>query len=350
VYAQRPGKMGQPFIKEVRFTDVTQLAPNEQAQALRRGALHVLTDVPTQDLATFTADNNLGGTVRVVTPMVDRRVHILAINHRRPALQNPDLRRGLMHAIDRERVLTDVFRGTQSDAHKALSGPFPASWATPRPAGAAAATLYNRDTAQGRLRAYMATPSAVPNLRLAFAADDPQAQRACAAVKSMIESATATEDRRLTVSLEPMAPRDLLNKVEELHDYDLAYVPFDYKDDWYPEALGSFLDPAANLAGGRNYLGYLSKEMTPSDADEKLGRLLQQVREFREPDRLAQLAHDVHRRFNEAVPFVPLWQIDRHLVVSTAVKLRLDGLAGEPSPRLLNPTTLFNSVGQWRVE
>jgi ABC-type transport system substrate-binding protein len=343
--------MGQPFIQEVRFTDVSQMATNELASAFRGGRMHILTDVPTEDLPQFTADNKLGGTVAVVTPMVDRRIWTLAINHRRPALQNPDLRRGLMHAIDRDKVLTDVFRGTQADAHKALTGPFPVgSWATPRATGAAAPTLYNRDTAQGRLRAYLSSPSAIPTLRLALPNDDPRAQRACAAIKTMIEATTATEERRLTVSLEPMAPRDFLTKVEELHDYDLAYVPFDYRDDWYPQALGSFLDPTANGPGGRNYLGYLSKEMTPSDADEKLGRALQAVREHRDTASLDRLAHDVHRKFNDAVPFVPLWQIDRHMVISTAVKLRLDGLPDEASPRLLNPTTLFNSVGLWRVE
>lgn len=350
-YTRRPGKMGQPFIKEIQFKDVSQSPINDLVSAFRRGRMHILTDVATQDLPSFSGDNHLGGMVRVIKPEVDRRIHILAINHRRPALQNPDLRRGLLHAIDREKVLTDVYRGTQADAHKALTGPFPAgSWATPRATGAAAATLYNRDTAQGRLRAYMSSPSAVPNLRLAFPADDPLAQRACVQIKAMIELATATEDRKLTISLEPMAPRDLTTKVDELHDFDLAYVPFDYRDDWYPQALGSLLDPTANAPGGRNYLGYLSSEMTPSNADENLGRVLKVVREHREPAKLDQLAHDVHRKFNEAAPFVPLWQIDRHMVISTAVKLRLDGLPDEASARLLNPTTLFNSVGLWKVE
>src|SRR5581483_6641948 len=130
-YARRPGRMAQPAIKEVRFTDVTQYP--DLAAEFRGGRLHVLTDVPTPDLPKFTADGNLGGKVRVVTAAVNRRIYLLAINHRRPHLQNPDVRKGLSHAIDRERVLNEVYRGGHPEFHKALTGPFPVnSWATPR--------------------------------------------------------------------------------------------------------------------------------------------------------------------------------------------------------------------------
>jgi ABC-type transport system substrate-binding protein len=349
LYGLRAGRTGQPFIKEIQFTQES-LYDNLPAE-VAAGRIHLLTDVPTTDLPRFTANSGQNGRVRVLTAAANRRVHLLAINHHKPALQSADLRRALTHAIDRERVLTDVYRGTQAEAHKAMTGPFPPGcWATPRPQGAAAPSLTNPSLAGAKFKAFLGGPTAVSTLRLAYPDDDPQAKLACERMKTMIESATALDDRKLTIALDPLPPRELLRRVEDLHDYDLAYVHFDYRDDWYPQALGSFLDPTAAIPGGRNYLGYLAKDTTPSAEDEKLGRLLGAVRLYREPGRLDQLAHDIHRDFNAAVPFVPLWQLDRHLVINTSVKVWLDGQAAEASPRMLDQTRLFTSVGRWRVE
>ena len=38
------------------------------------------------------------------------------------------------------------------------------------------------------------------------------------------------------------------------------------------------------------------------------------------------------------------------VVISTAVKVYLDGQVDEAPAKLLNPTTLFDSVGRWRLE
>ena len=140
--------------------------------------------------------------------------------------------------------------------------------------------------------------------------------------------------------------------MEEQPQYDLEYLPFDYPDDWYPLGLGSFLDPspAATGPGGRNYLGYLSKESNPGEADDRLARTLAECRLHTDFAKLSVLAADAHRQFNETVPFVPLWQLDRHMVIATTVKVHLAGQVEEAQPRLLNPTTLFSSIGSWRVE
>ncbi|OWK36599.1 hypothetical protein [Fimbriiglobus ruber] len=66
--------------------------------------------------------------------------------------------------------------------------------------------------------------------------------------------------------------------------------------------------------------------------------------------RLDQLAHEFYRRFNDVAPFIPLWQVDRHMVISTAVKLSPTGPTDDETFRLLDPATLFNEVGQWRVD
>ncbi len=347
-YARRPGRLAQPAIQEVRFRDVSQVP--DLAAEFRGRRLDILTDVPTPDLPKFTADGNLGGQVRVVTAAQNRRVYLLAINHRRPALQGVDVRKGLLHAIDRERVLNEVYRGGRPDVHRPLTGPFPPeTWATPRPVGPAG--LYDRNVAQARFRKYLENPNAAPALGLVYPADDPQAKAACERIKGMVESAAGADgDRKLTINLEPLPPRELLRRVEDEQRYDLAYLPFDYSDDWYPLGLASFLDPAAAGPGGRNYLGFMAKGTNPSEADDRLYRLLVECRLHSDPEKLAGLAHEVHKRFNDTAPFVPLWQLDRHMVIATAVKVYLDGRVEEADPRLLNPTTLFSSVGKWRVE
>lgn len=346
-YSRRPGRMAQPAIQEIHFVDVAQYP--DLAAEFRGDRLHVLTDVPTPELKTFTADGNLGGKVRVVTALRNRRVHLLAINHRRPALQSVDVRKAISAAIDRERVLNEVYRGGKADAHRPQTGPFPPeTWATPRSIGSAG--LYDRNVAQARFRKYFESPTAAASLSLLFPNDDPYAKDACEKIKGMVESATAADDRKITIALEPVVPRELIRRVEVMHTYDLAYLHHDYRDDWYPLGLGSFLDPTAAGPGGRNYLGYLAKGTNPTEADSQLGALLAECRLHRDFGKLTDLAHAAHKQFNDRVPFVPLWQLDRHTVIATSVKVFLDGQVGEANPRLLDPTTLFSSVGRWRVE
>ncbi len=349
-YARRPGRLAQPGIKEVHFTHLGSIPDPDRALAGDR--VHILPDVPTVELPKYMANDNLGGKVRIVTAAQNRRIHILAINHRKPELQPLSIRRALMHAIDRERILREVYRTNElKDFHKPLTGPFPPdSWATAR-TGASDASLSNRDLAQAEFRAYFAAPGAAATLSLLYADDDPQAKAACDRIKAMIESATGAEGLKLTLALEPLPPRELIRRLEEENRFDLAYVPFDYRDDWYPIGLSSFLDPTAAVPGGRNYTGFLSKEAATSDVTERLATLLTAVRQHRDYDgQLVKLSHEIHRQFAESVPFVPLWQLDRHTVISTSVKLYFDGQASPVDAKWLNPTTLFHSVGRWRVD
>jgi len=345
-YSRRPGRAAQPSIKEVRFVDISTVP--DVLTEFRAERMHILTDVTTAEKKRY--EEALPGKVRVVTAATNRRVYFLAINHRRPAFQNADFRRGIMHAIDREKILDEVFRAGEKEAHKVLSGPFPPScWATPANT-TVGATLYKPDVAQSKLRSFLAAPSSVASVNL-LVPDDALSKAAGERMKVMIESATATDDRKLTVNFTPLPPRELLRRVEEIHDYDLAYIPFDYTDDWYPLALGSFLDANASGGGGRNFSGYLTRGSELTEEDERLARLLaDDARIHRDPSLLRTIAHEIHRRFDDAAPLVPLWQLDRHMVISNAVKIHFDGQFDEVSARFLNPTTLFSSIGRWRVE
>ena len=58
---------------------------------------------------------------------------------------------------------------------------------------------------------------------------------------------------------------------------------------------------------------------------------------------------NVYRLAQVSVP-VPLWNLDRHTVVATSVKIVLDGRVREANPKLLDPTTLFSCPGRWKVQ
>ncbi|MCZ2343758.1 MAG: ABC transporter substrate-binding protein [Bacteroidales bacterium] len=338
-YGRRPGCAGLPLIKEVRFTDIT--AKPDLPAEFRGDRLHLLTDVPTAELPRYQAEGFLGGRVRIVTAQTPRQFHYLAVNHRRPALQSVDLRRGLSLAIDREQILNTVFRAGQNRYHKAMTGPFlPGCWASP---AVPLDPLHDGELATAKLKAYrMAGGPAT--LSLAFPNDDPSAQAACEAIRAAV---SATESG-VRLELVPLPPQKLVETTEQLHAYDLAYLPFRYPNDWYPQTLASLLDPNAAQSHGRNLCGYLVPGTHPTPADDALGRLLSQARFYQDVDgKLLPLAHEIHHQFNTVMPFIPLWRLDRHMVIASSLKIRLDGWNTDTPAQLLDFGTLFGSIAHW---
>ena len=151
--------------------------------------------------------------------------------------------------------------------------------------------------------------------------------------------------------LEPVPPRELVRRVEVEHRYELAYVPFDYPDDWHPFGLAAFLDPGAAGREGRNCLGYLTPETNPDADDLRLGQMLRELRGYRDfAGALVPKVREAHQLFNDCVPFVPLWQLDRHMLVHTSLKVFVEGSADPVNARVLNPTVLFQGVARWRLD
>lgn len=348
LYGRWRDRANQPLIKEVRLIEEAKIY--NKIEAFQQGSLHVLVDVPTGELDKYR--NSLGARVEVVTAATNRRVHMLAVNHRRPYLQSKALRQGLSMAIDRESILNEVFRAGKPEFHKAMSGPYPPnSWAAVKGPGGAPLPLVNRDLALPKLRIYLGDMGAKTEIKLAYPEGDPQADAACKLIKKHVESLLAdVPGKKFTVALDPLPVRDLMVRVEDEHNYDLAYVPFDFPDDWYPYALGAMLDPTAADRGGRNWFGYLSKSSGGDEQDARLGQLLNELRAYREFGQLASRSAEVHKQFNESVPFIPLWQLDRHLLVHNAVKVVLDESDVQVSPKVLNPTLLFQGIARWRLE
>lgn len=338
-----------PNIKEIRLIEVAKV--HNLVESFQQGSLHVLTDVPTAELDKFMNPSaNLIGKVQAYTSTSNRRIHMLAVNHRRPYMQSKSLRQGLMMAIDRDAILTDVYRaGTKF--HKPLNGPFPPdSWATPKPAkDSTVVPLMNRDLAVTRLQTYLTERSAQTEVKLCYPESDPLAVLACRKIKDQVESLFKdTTGKKLTIILEALPMRLLKTRVETEYVYDLAYVPFDYPDDWYPFALGAMLDPNVAERGGRNWMGF-GKHGADAE-DTRLSLLLNDLRNYREFGQLSAKTVETHKLFNECVPFIPLWQLDRHMLFHKSVKVHIEDSVAPVSPSVLNPTTLFQGIAYWRLE
>jgi ABC-type oligopeptide transport system substrate-binding subunit len=346
-YGRWRDRTGLPNLREIRMVEVSRLDP---VSAFRDDKLHILTDVPTGDLEKYTAPGSgLVGKVHVVTSTSTRRVHILAVNLTRPYLQGRAIRQGLSMAIDRDDVLREVFRAGKPDLHKPMIGPFPpGSWASPQ--SNRAVPLVNRDLAVAKLKEYLSDAGAKTDFTLSYPDDDPRAAAACARMKVQIESLLRDSPRKLIINLEGVPMRDLVVRVQDEHRYDLAYVPFDYPDDWHPFALGAALDPSAAIRGGRNWFSFLTAGTSPQDKEQELGQVLNVLRQHRDPSKLTQLASQASRLFNESLPFIPLWQLDRHTVFHNNLKVVLDESNTPINPRVLDPTTLFQGVARWRLE
>ncbi len=336
-YWRRPGKIGQPSIKEIRFVDTSVLT--DPVSELKGDRIQVYFDIPTSLLERYQAQTK----ATIVTPTTNRRIHYLAINHNTPALQSVDIRRGLSLAIDRESVLNDVYRGGRKDFHKALGGPFPAgTWQERSKDGSTPKPLFNLDLATVKLK----SSDSLQRLSLLYPNDDQQAKVACERMAAQVAACGKIE-----LAPTPVSPLELRDRVERLGKYELAYMTYDYPDIWHAHALASFLDPTATGPGGRNFLNYLVKSTNPTKADDSLGLLLQEVRLHRDTQgKLKTLSHEVHERFVEAMPFIPLWQIDRHIAFSTNLKPYVDGQTAALPLAQIDAAKFFHNVSRWRME
>jgi ABC-type transport system substrate-binding protein len=347
-YGQRPGRTGLPWIREVRMYVPT---PSTVARDVSAGQLHLYPDCPVEMAGRFQTEQGLKEVMRVRTAQTNRRIHILAINHRVPALQKDTVRQGLSAVIDRDAILKAVYRAGNDKAHAALTGPFPIkSWATPptakdaplsKPGGGG---LIAEGINNGTIR-----------LRLMFDKEDPKAKAVCDLMKTQIEQGTQNKDGKamVEIDLKELSSRDYQTKLYVEHDFDLALATFDYRDDLY--SLAGLLDPEAvgpdGGRGGRNFLGYLTTGTNPTDDDRRLRRLIEDAQHSRDfSKKVQQKTWDIHALFNRRMPFVPLWQLDRYMAVQKDLEMFFDNPDAQVTADQLDPAVVFTGVEMWRVK
>ncbi|MFO0937543.1 MAG: ABC transporter substrate-binding protein [Gemmataceae bacterium] len=362
-YGRRADRPGQPSIKEIRFVNLNDY--RDPVAEFTKEAVHIIPDVPTTELDRYrNVTTSTGKMAQIVTAREDQRMWILAINHRNPTLRDTAIRRGIAHAIDRDQILDNVYRipASVEKPHAPMTGPFPPnSWASPKlnfnpgaaqnAASQATPPLLNRDLASAKFTEYLKS-NGNKTINLLYPADDAQAKKACERIKKNIEDLAKFEGNALTIQLEGAVPSDYFRRIYEEHAFELAYYAFDYPDDFFPFALGAALDSNAAGRNGRNIFGYLVTDATyvPTETDRSLGKLLGDIRLYRDPAKLTQMAGEIHAKFNEVMPFVPLWRLDRHMVISSAVKIWTDDSPHPLPPQFLEPSRLFLNISKWRVE
>ncbi len=325
-YGSRPSKLDRrmPSFREVRLFLYTD-GPDEIAKYGH--FLDLLLDLPASEAAAIKDLKQANG-FRINLPAVsgeptNRRVYFLAVNHRKEEFKPVELRRALVRAIDREKLLDDCFRGPfKRQIDKVLNGPFPAgSWANnPDVHGPKkAADLYDPDIAGPLFGKLKDDPRYhPPTLSLKYPNDD-------LVLKAAMEKLAAQIEKTLPgvkITPEPVSPWALRHAVEKTHDYDLAYYHYDFPDDTMS------LWPL--FGGEENVFGY---------RDERVTELLRQSLRFCDFEEVKKRDRGLHQLFDAQVPLIPLWQLDPLLAIHDDVKT-------VPFDRNL----LFTDIELWRLE
>jgi len=332
----------QPSIREIRMFTWQQPVTDPVASEARAA---LLLDVPTEQLQTIKARGP--GNIRSA---LERRVYFLALNHRVPVLGDADLRRALAHAIDREKILDDHFRGVppelhvlealapalavplrhlgekRSEFHHALNGLYPADCWAYCPPPRVSASLYDSGRAKALFRAL--NKLAPLKLTLKHPDDDPRVEAACRSICVQVQKLAAEAGSK--IQLQPLAlPPHTLKQAVARHDYDLAYYHLDYDNEDY--WIWPLFDPHpdALLPGGTNFLGY--------ENDAKLQALFRTAMSHRDFPTVRDVTHGVHAHLTLHMPLIPLWQLHRHMLMPANLDI------GH-----LEPLRLFRHVAEWK--
>jgi len=311
-YAGRPGKANLPRIREIHLVPC-----DDPVKDFSKGDDKRVIDLYL-GLSAEQAKALRGATgLTVSEPMPNRRIYFLAANHQRPALRNENLRRALAHAVNREKILDDCFRGDLGKkVHHALNGPYPAgSWACDPNIGSFDRPDMAKDFADQAAQAGFKDVK----LSLVFPKNDAPAAKAMGLVREQMK------DIGVEIDLQPLEPAALRETVEKTQSYDLAYYYYDYPSEIY------WLKPLFERGGKLNYMGVPAD----SELESYFGKQLSH-RQFSEMQQPAQLIHGL---FRTKMPFIPLWQLDSLAAYHNSLR-----------PGTIDPLLLFPGVEEWRME
>ncbi len=347
-YGNRPGREGLPRIREIRFFATVGYDPSDPARRDPAGEmkrheapLDVMLDLTTEHAAALAAVASAEG-IHVRKPARagqpgggsrrSRRVYFLALNQKKPPLNQPDVRKALAHAIDREKVLDQCFRQKVASnvvpslgrLHVALNGPYPAdSWAcNPKSGGplhSGSLDLFDLTLARKLLQGVRAKGELPGSgLTLSYPDDDP-------ALKPAVEEICKQykEVLGLRVAPAPRNPRDLRKEVESV-TYDLAYYHYDFPDETY------WLWPLFAPRGSENIFGAQPDRLEGMFLNAAASRYFPKVKSD---------TWKIHDELCETMPLVPLWQLDPLAAVHSCV---------EAPP--FDPVIVFNEIERWNVE
>jgi len=112
--------------------------------------------------------------------------------------------------------------------------------------------------------------------------------------------------------------------------------------------LAGMFDPTAAGIGGRNVTGYLAPGSNPQADDNDLRATMERLRSHRNfKDNVREDTWKLHGQFLSRMPFIPLWQLDRHILVHKNLEMSIDGVKIDLSKS--DPRAIFAGVEGWRL-
>lgn len=338
LYGDRASNIGLPVIREIRLFVPK---PDVAGRDFLAGQLHLWMDPGAETYTRTLADVNLSSVAGGYTLEHNRRIWMLAVNHRKSTLRRNELRRALAHAIDRDVIVKEALRSGNARMHQSLTGPFPpGAW----PAPPAAKPLFQPELAKGYFAEVLKEPNDPVALTIRYCNEEPGAAQAVSRIKEQVETLAGP---KMKLDLQGIPRMEFIERVFLRQDFELAYTSFDFKDDLF--WLGGLLDGQAAEKGMRNYLGYLAPGTGATPDDSRLAELLSRVRNQTEFAEAKKQMHEIFDLANARMPFIPLWQIDRQAIVHNALEIRFETGGPVRMPSQLDPATLFDGIEHWRL-
>ncbi len=269
-----------------------------------------------------------------------RTIHLIAFNHRKEhrykdLFQDSRIRKAFLHAIDREKILSQIFSDTgntqKRQAHALISGPFPInSWAYNDKILPLEFQLhYAKQLLKEALseKKYVLEKDVWKNsegkplsISLKYTSGDEDIENACKSISENFQKIG------IDLVLEKKEEKKLLTEVFFENDFDLVYrkYSFDNTIDIYP-----LFDASRIGKGQSNFSGYV---------DPKLMELFYQLRSSLNPWLLRSISHKIHKIVHEENVHLFLWQLD----IYTAYQKNVKNFQ-------LHPYWLFHFPENWKI-
>jgi ABC-type transport system substrate-binding protein len=326
---KRPHLPEGPAIREIRFIKYSDF--DVAKRAYLDGRWQMLLDATSKEIDelagnpqslvfTPTEPRATGGQV-----LTNPRIYFLGFNYRKAHFNaakadgTNDARKAVYHAINRNGILTTLFRGKMGSYHNELNGPFPVnSWGYD-------STSYGQSAYNTVQANVSARGSRLPELKLIVLAEDEMGVKACEMIAADLAKAN------VKVRVTPLAANSFyveLNKPEP--DYDLVYTCYDFEN----ESLNvrSLFDAAGAGGQGRNFMSY--QRQTPN---AELMRAINEGIFTRDMKNAERKLYSVHKQVIDKALIVPLYQLDRHVAVHRSL---------DKYPRF-HPIYVFEGVENW---
>lgn len=327
----RAATTGQPYIKELKLQHAVK--SSTAVRELEDGKLHMMTQLDPTEVIRF---SHLQGQFEVES-YLSNSVYMLALNHRRPPLNDRDVRRAMLRAINRPGILTQYFQAGSRGGlqHQLVTGPFPHH--SPAYDRKAPPQPFDRGLATQLLAAATKAHKLGGVLTLKYPLGDSAVEKACSQIAKDLRAVG------IEIRTDPKIESDLYREVIGQHNFDLVFWRYDHRNVLYN--IAPLFDADQVQPGGTNFMGY---------SDARLASLFNQLRDEQRPLDLWEIQKQIHRFLSDEVAFVPLWQLDNYIAYTSKLVYRSppsgSGGSGAIQKLPIHPFFLFTKTEGWSLE